>query len=74
MIPEGFKRIEIQTNISENDLIGSFLYNDNWAEGGFFNYGNDNGFGLSNGSHYNTITGTSLYDQITINNFKVYRS
>lgn len=72
MIPKDFKEIEIYDNVSEHDLLGTFLFNPTWNEGGFFQYGNDKGFGLSNGSHYNTITGDNLYDQININNFKVY--
>jgi hypothetical protein len=72
MIPKDFKEIEIYDNVSEHDLLGTFLFNPTWNEGGFFHYGNDKGFGLSNGSHYNTITGDNLYDQIKINNFKVY--
>lgn len=73
MIPENFKEIQLQSNITEDNLIGCFLYNEGWGEGGYFNYGNSNGFGLSNGAHYNTITGDSLYDHVKINNFKVFK-
>jgi hypothetical protein len=39
-----------------DETKNEYAFNPTWNEGGFFHYGNDKGFGLSNGSHYNTIT------------------
>lgn len=74
MIPEEFKEIKIYDTVNEWDLESCFLQNKNWSTGGYFNYGNDRGFGLSNGTHHSSITGDCLFDHITINGFKVYKN
>jgi hypothetical protein len=71
-IPNGFKEIEIQEDITEWDLKGCFLFNKTHKIGGFFNYGNDKGFSIGD-IWESSQTGDTLYDHITINGYKVYK-
>lgn len=71
-LPKNVKKIEINEDVSEQDLRGCYLQHSTRDCGGKFNYGSHRGFSID-GCWYSSETGDSLYDHITINNFKVYR-
>jgi hypothetical protein len=72
-IPDGFKEITITEDVIDFELKGCFLFNKKHRTGGFFNYGNNRGFSVGE-IWESSETGSSLYDHITINGYKVYKS
>ena len=72
-IPKNFIQIHIDEFVNESYLKGCFLWNHTHNYGGYFNYGNNKGFSIGNIYEFSQ-TGDNLYDHITINGFKVYKS